>query len=114
MLFRSAVSAGRPAILDATYLKPAYRAPVLDLGRRLGASVAFVDVACPESVVRDRIAARSREGSDPSDATFVVYRAQVAEREPFTREEAPLVVHHDGTAPPESALMPLLENVVSR
>jgi predicted kinase len=109
-----ALRAGRPAIVDATYLRPEHRAPLVDLARRLGCAVAFVDVRCPAAVVRRRIAARTRAGLDPSDATFAVYRRQVAERRPFTRAERPFVVRHEGTAPPDDVLMPLLESLVSR
>jgi predicted kinase len=108
-----ALDSGRPAVLDATFLRRDARAAALALARRLRSPLAFVDVRVPPSVARARIEARSRRGDDPSDATLPVYEAQVRETEPFLEVELPHVVAHDGEAPPDALLMPLLDRLVS-
>lgn len=105
----TALRAGRAAVLDATFLRRGSRLDALDLARRLGHPAALVSVSVPPDVVRARIEARARAGTDPSDATFEVYRAQVAQAEGFAAEERPFVIEHDGTADPHDVLPPLLD-----
>ncbi|HVG93782.1 MAG TPA: AAA family ATPase [Planctomycetota bacterium] len=101
--------AGRAAILDATFLRRSSREAALDLARRLGSPAVLVSVAVPEAVARARIEARTRAGTDASDATFEVYRSQVAEAEGFSDLERPHVLEHDGTADPHDVLPGILD-----
>ncbi len=110
----AALRAGRPAILDATYLRRSARAGAAAVARRAGAPVVLVDVVCDPALARERIEARGREGADPSDATWEVRERQVAEAEDFSEEETPFVLRHDGAAPPTDLLMPLLDLLCAR
>lgn len=105
------LAAGRPVLLDATYLLRGARASAFAVARRLGCpAVALVVDVAPE-VARARIEARAATGHDPSDATWPVHLAQVAAADPVAPDEADAVVRHDGAADPATALGPLLEAV---
>ncbi|QJA06761.1 AAA family ATPase [Thermosulfurimonas marina] len=76
------LSAGWDVILDATYRSRAHRQALLELARRLEVPVLFVLCEAPEEVVRERLARRSREEGEPSDARWEIYLAQKARFEP--------------------------------
>lgn len=109
----AALAAGRPVLLDATYLLRGARASAVAVARRLGCPAAILDLEVAPDVARARIAARAAAGTDPSDATWAVYQAQVAASEPVRADEAYAVVRHDAARPPASALGPLLEALTS-
>ena len=102
------VRAGRPAILDATYLLRKGRTAALEVAKRLGAPFAIVDVTCSDDEVRRRLEARESAGDDASDAGVAVYEMQRKETEPFNEDEQPYVVTVDSTEPAELATMKLL------
>jgi aminoglycoside phosphotransferase family enzyme/predicted kinase len=108
------LAAGRPVILDATYLLRAARAAAVDAAHRRGCPTAIVTVAVPEEIAFERIARRSAAGADASDATWDVHVAQAAAAEPVGRDEADVVLRHDGRRPAEDALMPLLDGLCAR
>ena len=105
--------AGRATVLDATYLLRAPRAEVRALAAKFAAPFAIVHVDVNSALARSRIEARAVRDDDPSDATVQVYENQVATAEPFTPEELPFVVRHDGSKAPEDVLGPLLERLAS-
>lgn len=80
---------GRTVVLDATFQKHSHRREFLDLARELGvpAVVAFMD--CPESVIRERLAARSQKKDEISDADWGVYLAM---REQFETPQGDNIV----------------------
>ncbi len=73
---RRALDAGRPAILDATYLRRTHRRQARRLAEELGAEFACVYLRAEDALVRRRIEKRLREGADPSDAGWSVYVRQ--------------------------------------
>ena len=77
------LAAGDPVILDATFHKAGPRALALELAERHGASIAIIDCHAPDDVVRERLAARAKERSDPSDGNWQIYLKQKELREPF-------------------------------
>jgi predicted kinase len=86
--------AGTAVVLDGTYLRRSRRLEVLRMARSLRAPAAVVALHAPADVVRDRLRARSLEGSDPSEATWGVYERQRTEVEAFSDEESRHVVRH--------------------
>ena len=84
---RTIVDAGLPAIVDAASLRRGNRDLFRDLARALG--VPFVIATCDaaEAVLRSRVAARERAGTDASEATAAVLERQLATREPLAADE---------------------------
>lgn len=78
---RQAVEGGRNAVLDGTFSKERYRELARETAADADADVAFrlVKVECAESVVRERIRART---DDASDADFDVYQLHKDSFEP--------------------------------
>jgi hypothetical protein len=79
--------AGFPVILDATFLLRAERQAFRDLARAEGARFLILACEAPVAVLRERILARSRTGSDASEATLEVLERQIAGREPLDAGE---------------------------
>jgi len=84
---RATVEDGRDAVLDGTFGKERYRGLARETAVEADVDVTFrlVKVECAESVVRDRIRART---DDASDADFEVYKLH---RESFEPVEIPHV-----------------------
>ncbi len=101
--------AGRAVVLDATYLRAAWRREAADLARRLGAPYALAWLDAPDAVVRERLAARAARGDDPSDATWEVFVRQRAEAEPPGPDESARVVRVDGSGDPSEAVLPICD-----
>jgi aminoglycoside phosphotransferase family enzyme/predicted kinase len=83
----SALGNGFSAIVDATFLNRPERDRFAALAERLGAHFAILDCAAPESVLRRRVAAREKAGSDASEAGLAVLDAQLATRDPLGEDE---------------------------
>jgi aminoglycoside phosphotransferase family enzyme/predicted kinase len=77
------LAAGEPVIIDATFHKAGPRALALDMAERRGASIIVIDCHAADEVVRERLAARAKERSDPSDGNWQIYLKQKDLREPF-------------------------------
>ncbi|MBL9085776.1 MAG: AAA family ATPase, partial [Planctomycetia bacterium] len=73
----AALAAGRPVLLDATYLLRGARASAVAVARRLGCPAAVLSLEVAPEVTRARIEARAAAGPDPSEATWSVHLAQV-------------------------------------
>ncbi|MFO1325132.1 MAG: AAA family ATPase [Burkholderiales bacterium] len=91
-LARIVVSAGYPAIVDATFLSSTRRRAFADLARSLGVPFAILAPRTPVAVMRERIVAREAAGADPSEATIAVLEQQLAQFEPFADDETAAVV----------------------
>ncbi|WP_114810542.1 AAA family ATPase [Paraburkholderia kururiensis] len=89
------LAAGYPALVDATFLKHAHRAPFVALAQKLGVSVVLLDFAASRACLQARVTGRSATGRDASDAGVAVLATQLAQAEPFTADEAALVVRFD-------------------
>ncbi len=68
---RSELESGTDVVIDATFNQASRRERARSVADDAGASILFVRVTCPESVVIDRI---KRRTDDPSDADVSVYR----------------------------------------
>ena len=86
-LARKILEAGFPALVDATFLKAAQRAPFASLAEELDVPLVILDLDAPEAVLRERVSAREREGRDASEATLAVLVRQIAEREALDAAE---------------------------
>jgi aminoglycoside phosphotransferase family enzyme/predicted kinase len=82
-----ALSSGYSIIIDATFLKRARRRPFLELSRRLGVPFHILDFEAPKNVLQERIAARSNQGGDASEATFEVLDRQITTQEMLGDDE---------------------------
>lgn len=92
---RQIVAAGYPAIVDAAFLQPAQRAAMRRLAAQLRARFVIVDLHADERVLRERVAARARQGRDASDADLGVLERQLAAYVRLTAEEATEAVSVD-------------------
>jgi predicted kinase len=110
---REALESGRSAVVDATLPDPARRAPFLALAEALSSPVFVVEVTVPDSVTRDRLAARARHNDGPSDADLTVYEA--ARRTYLPPNEFPPShrISVDGRASPETAAAHLLDAMIA-
>jgi predicted kinase len=70
------LAAGKPVILDATFLDPDRRNDVACIGREAGVPTLFIETVCDEETVAARLAARAARGDSVSDATLETYRRQ--------------------------------------
>ena len=103
-LARSMLLAGFPVIVDATFLHRAERQAFRELARAEGARFLILACDAPAAVLRERILARSRTGSDASEATLEVLERQIAGREPLDAGElADAVVCDTSNAARQSA-----------
>ena len=84
--------AGINVILDATYLRVAYRHACRELADRLGVRFFILDFQAPEAVLRERIARRLARGNDPSEADLEVLTRQIAGAELLESWESPFVL----------------------
>jgi len=62
------LASGRAAILDATFARAAQREAARSYAEKHGARALLIEVACDEAVARARVARRTAQGLDPSDA----------------------------------------------
>ncbi len=77
-LARERLAAGRPVVLDGTFLHPSRRAQAAALARERGVPLLVVHVTCDETVVLRRLADRAEHGGVDSYATADTYRRQRA------------------------------------
>jgi aminoglycoside phosphotransferase family enzyme/predicted kinase len=94
-LARVVAEAGFTVLVDATFLKRAQRDLFRDLARGLGVGFAIADFHAAEAVLRARVAARERQGYDPSEAGLEVLEHQLRSREPLRDDEARVAVSFD-------------------
>ncbi|MBT4868329.1 MAG: AAA family ATPase [Planctomycetaceae bacterium] len=91
-LATAAVSAGFPAIVDATFLQRSHRDQFRRLADRLGVECIIADFQVTESVLRERIVRRLQAGVDASEADLSVLEHQLQTHDPIGDDELPFVV----------------------
>jgi len=87
---REIIAAGRWAILDATYLAAAHRAPAVALARELGIPCGTLWCTAPTAELRERVTRRAAGHTDISDAGLAVLEEQVRRFEPPSPAEGPV------------------------
>ncbi len=87
------ISAGYPVVVDATFLLQQERIAFKHLAERLNSP--FVIVACSSEMdtLRQRIASRSAQGNDPSEATAEVLEMQARAVQPLSAEERRVAIN---------------------
>ncbi|MDX5362979.1 MAG: AAA family ATPase [Pseudazoarcus pumilus] len=91
-IVRAVVAAGRPALVDATFLKRTQRDRFRALAAQLAAPFVILAFDAPPDVLRERVAKRAAEGMDAADADVTVLEHQLATREPLGDDERALAV----------------------
>lgn len=92
------LAAGFPVIVDATFIRRAYRDRFWRLANEHGVPFAILVLTAPRKVLASRIAAREAENRDPSEATVAVLDRQLEEREPLTPAEQEFAIELESTA----------------
>ncbi|MEP2830114.1 AAA family ATPase [Parvibaculum sp.] len=77
-LARKALEAGRSVVTDAVFAREEERLAVAELTSGTDARFRGLWLEAPAEVLEERVAAREREGRDPSDAGIEVLRKQLA------------------------------------
>lgn len=98
LLAEQVLDAGYPAVVDAAFLKSAWREMFREFARERGAPFVLVACAAPEATLRERITAREREGVDASEAGLAVLERQIATLEPLQADELDSAVIVDAMA----------------
>lgn len=96
------------ALADANFRDPATRAPFLALAKRLGVPILILHAHADEATTRQRLAARSAAGTDPSDADWAVYLKLRDSFFPPTAAEAPVIL-----ATPATPINSLLQTIIT-
>jgi aminoglycoside phosphotransferase family enzyme/predicted kinase len=97
------LAAGEHVIVDAAFLRRHERQRFLTLAEENDSPAAIVHCRAPESVLRQRVAARSAARTDASEAGLDVLLRQPGYWEPFDASEQPSVIEVDTSAPPAVA-----------
>jgi predicted kinase len=94
-LAESVLAAGYSVVVDATFIKRAYRDTFIELANRLGIPVLILDCVADDQELERRILHRSVDRKDASEATLEVLHAQQQGQEPLTADESRYVVRID-------------------
>ncbi len=94
----SCLEAGMSALVDAAFLDGAERRPFADLAGRLDARFVIISCRAPDHLMRSRVAARARAGTDASDADLTVLSRQLREFEPLSADEQARAIMVDTAA----------------
>ena len=104
--------AGRPVVLDATYLTRLRRQPALDLAARLAAPALLIWCELEEEAAAVRLLERARRGWTISDGDSAVRAGQRAGmEEPVAGERGATLLTIDTSMPPAALLRRLLPRV---
>lgn len=100
-LAATAIEAGWPVVVDATFIERRRRTPFLELARRLGVEARVLDLHVSPQVRDARIRARAAAGRDPSEADPAIAAKQERALDPLTPEERAITlgVDNDGRQP---------------
>ena len=82
---------GRPAVLDATFLRHADRAAARSVAAAHGVPFVILHFDAPPDVLRQRLRQRAALGRDASEADERVLELQLARQEPLRADEAAFV-----------------------
>jgi hypothetical protein len=102
-LARLITSAGYVAIVDAASLKRWQRDMFRDLGSELGVPFVVVSVTANDATLRARVVARSKSGTDASDAGTEVLEHQQRNQDPIAVDEQPSIVTMKSDAPADDS-----------
>ncbi len=89
------VAAGHVAVVDATFLEREQRRPFEALARERNIPLLILSLQAPAALLRQRVRARSRQGTDPSEAGLEVLEHQLASLSSLSGEERDRVLEID-------------------
>ncbi|HVS18293.1 MAG TPA: AAA family ATPase, partial [Planctomycetota bacterium] len=92
------LAAGRSVVVDASFTRRAQRAPFVELATGLGVACLVLEVTAPLEVVRERLEARARRGTDASDADLAVHLRARESHEPPEPVEGAVVARIDSSS----------------
>lgn len=92
---RTILTAGYPVIVDATFLKRAYRDRFKELAASLKLPFLILDFQATEEVLRQRILKRIQERHDPSEADLTVLEYQLRHHDPLDPSEQAATLSFD-------------------
>jgi aminoglycoside phosphotransferase family enzyme/predicted kinase len=93
------VEAGFPVVVDATFLKRAQRDAFRHLAAQLNVPCTILEFRAQAETLRHRVAQRSAQADDASEADLAVLHGQFAALEPLTAEEQASALTIDTEAP---------------
>src|SRR5215831_221215 len=93
------VEAGFTVVVDATFLKRAHRDAFRHLAAQLNVPCTILEFRAPAETLRRRVAQRSAQADDASEADLAVLHGQFAALEPLTAEEQASTLTIDSDAP---------------
>ena len=93
------IEAGYTVMVDATFLKRAHRDAFRHLAAQLGVPFAILAFRADAETLRRRVAQRSTQGTDASEADLAVLHGQFAALEPLTASEQAYALSIDTDAP---------------
>jgi predicted kinase len=88
---------GFGVVVDATFPEAAMRTPFRQLADAKGAAYRILAFEAPVAVLRERVAERSRQSTDASEADLEVLESQLRRRRPLSPEEQLTAVVIDTT-----------------
>ena len=98
-LARGVLAAGYPVIVDAAFLEPARRDPLIALARSMGVPWTLLNCHADAALLRQRLLARRRRGDDASEADPLVLEAQLERGDLLRPEERAHGIDVDTGAP---------------
>jgi hypothetical protein len=93
------IEAGYSVLVDATFLKRAHRDTFRHLAAQLGVPFAILAFRADAETLQRRVAQRSTQGTDASEADLAVLHGQFAALEPLTADEQTSALTIDTDAP---------------
>jgi aminoglycoside phosphotransferase family enzyme/predicted kinase len=102
-LARLILAAGTSVVVDAACNRRWERRILTDAAREAGVPMVWLSLEVPEAVAVARVAARQAVGTDASDASVDIVRAQCAAREPIQPDECTRTSNGE----PQESLMPI-------
>jgi predicted kinase len=93
------IEAGFTVVIDATFLKRAQRDAFRHLAAQLNVPCTILEFRAHEETLRRRVARRSAQADDASEANLAVLHGQLATLEPLTAEEQAAALTIDTEAP---------------
>ncbi|MGA8009111.1 MAG: AAA family ATPase [Thiomonas sp.] len=98
-LAATALDAGYPVIVDATFLRAQEREAFRSLARAKEVPFAILDCRADPAVLHERVRARSRRADDASEADLAVLERQLVDCEPLRADERCDCIDVDTTLP---------------
>lgn len=89
---------GESVIVDATFIRERTRQSYIELAEQLGIEVRIIACHCDTEIMKQRLALRQQEGTDPSDADINIMLQQQQGQQPLNKHEQALTFFIDTAA----------------